>query len=117
VDVGHNARGLVKCAAADEPHVWVSVVAEDRDLVGQAAEDLLLASVVARHVDRLRVAREQLHTVGLDQQVDDERVSGLSLVVQTVTAMREERIGRKPVANRSAGTASRWTLMISSSGT
>jgi hypothetical protein len=116
VDVGHNARGLVKCAAADEPHVWVSVVAEDRDLVGQAAEDLLLASVVARHVDRLR-AREQLHTVGLDQQVDDERVSGLSLVVQTVTAMREERIGRKPVANRSAGTASRWTLMISSSGT
>src|SRR5205807_76127 len=61
--------------------------------------------VVARRVDRLRRVREQLHTVGLDQQVDDECASGLSLAVQAVTAMREERIGRKPVANRSAGAA------------
>jgi hypothetical protein len=63
----------------------------------------LLAAVVARHVNRLRDAREQLDTVSLDQQVDDEGASGLPLAVQAMTAMREERIGRKPVANRSAG--------------
>jgi hypothetical protein len=51
----------------------------------------------------LRDAREQLHTVGLDQQIDDEGTSGLTLAVQAMTAMREERIGRKPVANRFAG--------------
>jgi hypothetical protein len=78
-------------------------VAEDRDLAGRATEDRLLAAVIASHVDRLRVAREELNTVGLDQQVDDERASGLPLAVQAVTAMREERVGRKPVANCSAG--------------
>src|SRR6266498_3357678 len=44
-------------------------------------------------------------TVGFDQQVDDESATGLPLAVQAVTAMCEERIGRKPVANRSAGAA------------
>jgi hypothetical protein len=103
VYVGHNARGQVERPAANEQHLRPSVLAEDRHLAGRTAEDLLLAAIVARHLDWLRVAREQLHTVGLDQQVDNECASGLPLAVQAVTAMREERIGRKPVANRSAG--------------
>src|SRR5207249_1682698 len=53
------------------------------------------------NVDRLRIVREQLHSVGLDQQVDHEGASGLPLAVQAMTAMREEWIGRQPVANRS----------------
>jgi hypothetical protein len=81
----------------------VAVLAEDRHLATWTTEDPLQAAVVARHVDRLRGARDQLYTVGLDQQVDDESASGLPLAVQAMTAMREERIGRKPVANRSAG--------------
>jgi hypothetical protein len=105
VDIGHNARGLVERAAADEPHACVSVMAEDRHLAGWTTEDPLHAAVVARNVDRLWCACEQLYAVGLDQQVDDESASGLPLAIQAVTAVREERIGRKPVANRSAGAA------------
>jgi hypothetical protein len=103
--VGRDSRRLIEGTAANEPHLGTAVLAEDRHLAGWTTEDPLLASVVARHVDRLRVAREQFHAVGLDQQVDHESASGLPLAVQAVTAMREERIGRKPVANRSAGAA------------
>jgi hypothetical protein len=103
VDVRCDSGGLVERAAANEPHLGRSVVAENGDLAGRAAEDPLLAAVGAGHLDRLRVARQQLHAVGLDQQVDDEGASGLPLAVQAMTAMDEERIGRKPVANRSAG--------------
>ena len=92
---GATLRRLVERAAADEPHLGASVLAEDRHLAGRTAEDPLLAAVVARHVDRLRVAGEQLHAVGLDQQVDDEGASGLPLAVQAMTAVREERIGRQ----------------------
>src|SRR5207244_3693681 len=103
--VGRDARRLIERTAANEQHLLTAVVAEHRHLAGRASEDQLLAAVVARHVYGLGRAREQLHTVGLDQQVDDERASGLSLAVQAVTAVREERIGRKPVANRSAAAA------------
>ena len=105
VNVGRDARGLVERAATDETHPWVAVVAEDRYLAGWTMEDPLHASVVAGHVDRLRGPGEQFYTVGLDQQVDDESASGLPLAVQAVTAVREERIGRKPVANRTASAA------------
>ena len=105
MDVGRDGRRLVERTAAHEPHLRPRVLAEDRDLAGRAPVDPLHAAVVARHVDRLRRARQELDAVGLDQQVDDEGASGLALAVQAVTAMREERIGRKPVANRSAGAA------------
>jgi hypothetical protein len=105
VDVGHNARWLVERAAANVAKLGTRVLAVDRHLARRAAEDPLRAAVVARHGDRLRLAREQFHTVGLDQQVDDESASGLPLAVQAVTAIREERIGQEPVANRSAGAA------------
>jgi hypothetical protein len=41
------------------------------------------------------VSRQQLHAVDLDQQVDGEGVTSLSLAVQAVTAVRKERIGRQ----------------------
>ena len=88
--------------AANELDLGPSVLAEDGDLAGRAPVDPLRASVVAGHVHRLGVAGEQLHAVGLDQQVDDECAPGLPLTVQAMTAMREERLGREPVANRSA---------------
>src|SRR6266508_1643815 len=105
MNIGRDSRGVIERTAANEPHLGASVLAEDRHLTGRTAEDTLRAAVVAGHVDRLRVAREQLHTVGFDQQVDDESATGLPLAVQAVTAMCEEQIGRKPVANRSAGAA------------
>jgi predicted DNA-binding protein (MmcQ/YjbR family) len=46
-----------------------------------------------------------LHPVGLNQDVDDERASSLPLTVQAVATVREERIGRQPVANGAAGAA------------
>src|SRR5207248_103027 len=103
--VGRDARGVVERAGADEPDRRAGVAAEDRDLAGRAAEDPLLLAAAARNVDRLRLAREQLDAVGLDQQVDDERAAGLPLAIQAVAAVREERLGRKPVANLSAPAA------------
>src|SRR5207237_5446397 len=92
-------------ARANKAHRGASVLAEDRDLTGRAAVDPLVAAVVAGHVDRLRVAGEQLDAVTLDQHVDDEGASRLPLAVQAVAAMDEERVGRQPVANRSATAA------------
>ena len=51
---------VVEGAAAYEPHLGPGVQAEDRGLAVRAAEDPLAAAVVARHVDRPRLAREQL---------------------------------------------------------
>jgi hypothetical protein len=74
-------------------------VAEHRHLADRTTEDLLLAAVVARHVHLLRLSSEQLDTVALDQQVDDERAAGLPLAIQAMTAVDEERLGRQPIAN------------------
>ena len=101
MNVGRDSRRLIESTAANEPDFRTAVLAEDRHLAGRTSENQLLAAVVARHLHGLRRGPEQLHTVALDQQVDDERASGLSLAVQAVTAMREERIGRESVANRS----------------
>ena len=60
-----------RCARASEQrvteqrghlHFGAPVLAEDRRLAGRTAEDLLRAAVVARHVDRLRDARNALPT-------------------------------------------------------
>src|SRR5512132_16057 len=78
-------------------------MADHSHLAGWTTEDLLSAAVVARHVDLLRLSREQLDTVALDQQVDDERAAGLPLAIQAMTAVDEERLRRQPVANFPAG--------------
>ena len=85
--------------------MWTCVPAVDRYLTRRAPEYSLLLACAARHVHGLWITREQLDPVGLDQQVDHERASGLPLAVQAVAAMGEERIGREPVANRAAGAA------------
>ncbi len=82
-------------AATDEPQSWVSVLGVDRHLTGWTSEDPLRAAVVGRCLDRPLVSRQQLHAVGLDQQVDDEGGTSLSLAVQAVTAVRKERFGRQ----------------------
>src|SRR4029450_10234221 len=79
-----------------------AAMAEHSPLAGWTTEDLLLAAIVARHVDLLRLSREQLDPVALDQQVDDERAAGLPLAIQAMTAVDEERLRRQPVANLSA---------------
>jgi hypothetical protein len=83
----------------------MGVLAVKRRLAGPTPPDSLDTAIVARHVDRLRIAGGQVDAAGLDQQVDDESASGLALAVQAVTAMREERIGCESVANHSAGAA------------
>jgi hypothetical protein len=103
VNVGRDPRRLIERTAPNEPDLRSSVLAEERHLAGRTSVDPLLAAVVTRHVDGLWGAGEQLHAIGLDQEVDHKGASGLPLAVQAMTAMREERIGRKPVANRSAG--------------
>ena len=105
VDVGSDARRIVERSAPNEPDARSRVLAVDRDLTRRAPEDSLLLARAARHVHRQRVTREQLDSVGLDQQVDHESASGLPLAVQAVAAMREERIGCKAVANRPARAA------------
>ena len=114
VDVGRDLRRVVERAAADESHLRPAVQAVDRDLAGGAPEDALGRAVVAGHVDRLRVARDELDPVGLDQQVDHEGASRLPLAAQAVAAVGEQRLGGEPVAHRAAGAAafSRMTTSV-----
>ena len=105
VNVGRDGRRVVERPASNESHPGAGVLAEDSDLARRTTPDLLLLPAVSRHRDKLRLAGEELHSVGLDQEVDDERAAGLSLTVQAMTAMNEERIGGQAVANRSAGAA------------
>jgi hypothetical protein len=67
----------------------VGVLAENRHLAGRTSKDPLLTAVVARRLDRLWVTCEQLDSIGLDQQVDNERAPGLPLTVQAMTAVNE----------------------------
>ena len=85
------------------------VLAEDRDLARRATPDHLRLPAAARHGNRLRLAGEELHPVGLDQEVDDERAARLSLAVQAMTAVHEEWFGNEPIADCSAG-ATTFTL-------
>src|SRR5262249_54784504 len=92
-------------AAAHERHLGPAVLAEHRDLALGTAIDPLRAAVVARQVDRVRRAGQELDAVGLDQQVDHERAARLALAVQAVAAVRDERLIRQPVADRATRAA------------
>jgi hypothetical protein len=105
VNVGRDCCRLVERAGAHETNREARVLAEDGCLAGWAAPDLLLLAAAAGNGDRLRLSGEELDSVGLDQDVDDESAPGLPLTVQAVTAMDDERLGRKAIANRSAGAA------------
>ena len=94
MNVGRDRRRPIESTDADEPHLGASVLAENRHLARRASKDPLGTPIIARHVDRLRDTRQQLHMVGLDQKIDHERAPGLSLTVQAVATVREERIGQ-----------------------
>jgi len=47
-----------------------------------------------RRVDRLRCDCEDLDTLGLHQEMDGEGAAGLTLTVQAMTAIDEERLQR-----------------------
>jgi hypothetical protein len=105
VNVGRHGCRLVERASPDETNLEARVLAEDSCLAGWATPDLLLLAAAAGNGDRLRLSGEELDSIGLDQDVDDESAPGLPLTVQAVTAVDEERLGCKAVANRSAGAA------------
>jgi hypothetical protein len=54
----------------------------------------LHAAVVTRHIDRLRGCSQNLDTLCLDEQIDREGAAGLTLTVQTVTTVNEQRLRR-----------------------
>src|SRR5262249_42035330 len=97
MDVGCHGPRLGGGAAAHGADVRTTVLAEDRALAGRATEDQLRPAVVPRRLHRLRLASEQLDAVGLDQEVDHKRASGLPLAVEAVAAMDKERLGGQPV--------------------
>jgi hypothetical protein len=47
----------------------------------------------------LRLTRQQLHVVRLDEEVDDERASGLTLAVEAVAAVGDQWLRGQPVAD------------------
>src|SRR5215475_14943965 len=63
----------------------------------------------------MRVAFD-FHPVCLDEQVDHEGAPRLPLAVETVTAVREERIRGEAVSDRSAGAATRSHRLIANEG-
>jgi hypothetical protein len=98
--VGRDACRLVERPRADEGHDGIGVATVERDLALRTAKDLLGRAVVARHLDRLGLARRDLDAVSLDQDVDDERATCLPLTIEAVAAVDEERVARQPVADR-----------------
>jgi hypothetical protein len=90
MNVGGDVRWVIKRASTDEPHFWPGVLAEDRDLTARATKDPLNAAVVAGNIDRLGRSGENLNTLCLNQQIDDEGAARLTLTVQTMAAMNEQ---------------------------
>ena len=105
MNVRRDRCRVVERTGSDEADLTTRVLAEDRYLAGWATPDLLLLAAAAGNGDRLRLSGEELDSVGLDQDVDDESAPGLPLTVQAVTAVDKERIGREAVAKRPAGAA------------
>jgi hypothetical protein len=105
VNVGRDRSRVVERPGAHEPDLGRRVLAEDSHLASRATPDLLFLVFTARNRDHLRLAAEELDSVGLDQDVDDECAPRLPLTIQAMTAMDEERIGGKPVPNLSARAA------------
>jgi len=70
----------------------------------------LRGTIVTRRVDRLRRARGDLDPLCLNQQVDDERTPGLTLAVQTVATVNDQRLGKRAVPD---GTARAAALTVS----
>jgi hypothetical protein len=94
MNLGGDMSRVVQRAAADEPQARATVFAEDGDLAARTTEDRLRATVVPRRIDGLGCSREQLDTLRLDEQIDDEGAAGLTLTVQTMATVNEQRLRR-----------------------
>jgi hypothetical protein len=70
------------------------MVGRHGDLTAWTTEDPLHAAVVTGHINRLRCCPEHLDTLCLDEQIDHEGAAGLTLTVQTMATMNEERLRR-----------------------
>src|SRR5271166_4152058 len=106
VDVRWQRLGLVERADPDEAQLpTAAVVAPDRDLAVRAAVDGLRRSAFGGDRNRLRLAREPLDTIRLDQRVDDEGAAGLPLAFPAVAAVDEHRLRLEPVSHPAAGAA------------
>jgi hypothetical protein len=68
--------------------------------------DPLRAPVVARDVDDVKVALEELESVGFDQRVDHERAPGLPLAIQAMAAVNDHRLAHEAIPHASARAAS-----------
>src|SRR5271166_98644 len=106
MDVRRQRGGYVERADADEADALdAAIVAKDRDLARRAAMNDMRPAAVGRNRNGLRLAREHLDPVGLDQRVDDEGAAGLPLAVLAVAAVHEHRLRTEPTANGAAGAA------------
>jgi hypothetical protein len=94
MNVWHDVRRIIERTAAHEPDLRSTIFAEDGDLTARATEDPLRATVVTRHIDRLRRCRQNLNPLCLDEQIDHEGAASLTLTVQTMTAMNKQRFRR-----------------------
>jgi len=72
VNVGRDRRGIVERPRANEPPFRAFVIVVDGQLAGRSVEGTMCAALVAGYIDRLQVALDQVHALGLDQEVDDE---------------------------------------------
>src|SRR5271166_1517631 len=106
MDVRRQRGGFVERADPDEAEALdAAIVAKDRDLARWAAMNDMRPAAVGRNRNGLRLAREHLDPVGLDQRVDDEGAAGLPLAVLAVSAVHEHRLRTEPVANGAASAA------------
>ena len=67
--------------------------------------DIVRVAAVGRHGDRLRMAGQHADPIGLDERVKNKSAARLSLAIAAMAAMNEHRLGREPVADRSARAA------------
>src|SRR5208337_4325208 len=106
MDVRRQRGGFVERADPDEAEALdAAIVAKDRDLARRAAMNDMRPAAVGRNRNGLRLAREHLDPVGLDQRIDDEGAASLPLAVLAVAAVNEHRLRTEPIANGAAGAA------------
>ena len=87
-----DGGGIVERPRPDESDPRARVLAIDGDLTGRAAPDPLLLSAAARNGNCAWLSFDDLDSISLDQNVDHEGATRLSLAVQTVAAVDEERL-------------------------
>src|SRR5690349_8858811 len=104
VHAGRKPVRVVEGPDAHEAHAVpaAAVVAPHGDAALRAAPDLLSLPALARRGHHLRLARQDLHALGLDHRVQRKRGTGLPLAPAAMATVHEERRGGHPVAHETA---------------